>query len=632
MSIRLKIQILLLAILLLALTNAFFVLKTEENAKINFDWISHRDEVFKESQSLLENICYADSSQLSYILTLDEAYLLEYSKAVEKTKKSLNRLSQMHSDKYQQLDNLKIIKSLIVKKTLLSEHTIDLTKQGKIDEAINIIKNKKAKSIMDDIHNKIIKLKDIENTLLNNYQNEFKNNQKLLKFYIALETLGLIILSIFAWFVLKIILIKPLEQLLIFTQKVENIDKHPDDYIQNNTTTFKLNEIDEIKTLSQKFDNLQKRLLEQNALISSVIDSSADIIFYKDYSSSNGAFIGCNEAFCRYVGKSKNQIIGKTGFELFNTYTAEVSLIEDKKVIELNKPNINEEWVKYPDGTNVLFETLKTPLYNHDKSILGVLGVTRDITEKHIAQKELEDQNEVIFEQSKLASMGEMIGNIAHQWRQPLSAISTGVIDLKLGKELDTLSDEEFYKTCDSIDDNAQYLSKTINDFTDFIKGNRKKVEFKVKDNINSFLHLVEGTIKNNNIYIEKNIKDDITISGYPNELIQCLINIFNNAKDAFQNNKNKKYIFIDVAKNEKNLIIKIKDNAGGIPQETLPKIFEPYFTTKHQSQGTGLGLSMSYRLIVEGMNGTIKAVNVDYEYENVHYKGAEFTIKVPLS
>ncbi len=244
------------------------------------------------------------------------------------------------------------------------------------------------------------------------------------------------------------------------------------------------------------------------------------------------------------------------------------------------------------------------------------------------------EKEKLLFEQAKMASMGEMIGNIAHQWRQPLSVISTASTGMKMQKEFGALSDEQFNQNCDAINNNAQYLSKTIDDFKNFIKGDRVLKTFNLEDNINSFLHLVEGSIKSNHINIILDLKVDIKIDGYDNELIQCFINIFNNAKDVLKEieNQDDRIILISTILENNKAIIKIKDSGGGIPVDILPKIFEPYFTTKHSSQGTGLGLHMTYNLIVDGMGGTIEAHNVSYEYEDKEYTGAEFIISIPMS
>ncbi len=240
------------------------------------------------------------------------------------------------------------------------------------------------------------------------------------------------------------------------------------------------------------------------------------------------------------------------------------------------------------------------------------------------------DKDRVLFEQSKMAALGEMIGNIAHQWRQPLSAISTGVSSMQLQKELNLLSDDDFQNNCRSINKNVEYLSKTIDDFRNFIRGNSKKESFNIKESIQSFLSIVSSYTKKDNIDIILDI-EDIQITGLQNELNQCLINLFNNARDAMSDKKEEKYIFITVFKQNNELKIEFKDNAGGIKESILDKIFEPYFTTKHQSQGTGLGLHMTYKLIVEGMEGKISVRNKSYIYGNKEYSGAFFDITIPL-
>lgn len=266
---------------------------------------------------------------------------------------------------------------------------------------------------------------------------------------------------------------------------------------------------------------------------------------------------------------------------------------------------------------------------------LGLIDGKRTIISSAMDITEEKNKDKLLFEQTKLASMGEMIGNIAHQWRQPLSIISMGVTGMKMQKEMGVLDNDTFNKNCDIINNNAQYLSKTIDDFRNFIKGERNKQVYNLKDSISSFLHLVEGTIKKHEIILIQDISQDININGYENELIQGFINIFNNAKDALQkidSEKDTRIVFISTSIQNNNAVINIKDNAGGIPQEILAKIFEPYFTTKHSSQGTGLGLHMTYNLIVDGMGGNIEAHNTTYTYKNKEYKGAEFTITLPVN
>ena len=252
----------------------------------------------------------------------------------------------------------------------------------------------------------------------------------------------------------------------------------------------------------------------------------------------------------------------------------------------------------------------------------------------HIDVDDIYKINSQLLEQSKLASMGEMINNIAHQWRQPLSVISTGVTGLIVKKEMNMLNDEEFFNTCNYINENTQYLSQTIDDFRNFIKGDTKKVRFDLKNDTDSFIKLVDSSIKKYHMQVILELKEHIKVKGYPNELIQCFINIFNNSKDALVEKKideEERYLFISQKVVNDLLVITFKDNAGGIDENIIQNIFEPYFTTKHKSQGTGLGLHMTYNMIVNHMKGTITVSNEEYEFNSKSYRGAKFVITIPL-
>ena len=245
---------------------------------------------------------------------------------------------------------------------------------------------------------------------------------------------------------------------------------------------------------------------------------------------------------------------------------------------------------------------------------------------------ELIQKENILNHQSKMAAMGEMIENIAHQWRQPLSLISTAATGAKLKKDFGNLSDSDFYETMDIINNSAQHLSNTIDDFRNFFSNEKKASFFDVNTPIEKVLYLVSSKLKNRKIEIIKNTQK-IEIIGLVNEFIQVLVNIINNALDAFEeNNLEKKLIFIDIYKEENNLILKIKDNAGGIKETIINRIFEPYFTTKHKSQGTGIGLYMSNEIIKKHMNGNISVSNKEYSYDNVKYIGAEFKIELPIN
>jgi len=243
------------------------------------------------------------------------------------------------------------------------------------------------------------------------------------------------------------------------------------------------------------------------------------------------------------------------------------------------------------------------------------------------------EQEKLLVQQSKMATMGEMIGNIAHQWKQPLTVIGAANGLLKLNHQLKDFTDEEIIESMDSIDYSVQSLSTTINDFRNFFNPHKQVEMFNIKDAFQKVFKLIDSQFKHNSIEVIKNVKD-VELKGLENELLQTLINILKNAKEALEQmpSSQRRLLFIDAIQKENQLIIKIKDNAHGIPEDIISKIFDSHFTTKEDSGGTGIGLYMSKQIIKNHMNGRIVVSNVEYEYETVQYKGAEFTITVSLN
>jgi len=260
---------------------------------------------------------------------------------------------------------------------------------------------------------------------------------------------------------------------------------------------------------------------------------------------------------------------------------------------------------------------------NDQGFITNFIGYIRDITL-------LKEYDLTVANQSKMASLGEMIGNISHQWRQPLSAITTAASGLKMQKECELLDDEVFEQAIEGIMKNSMYLSETINYFTNYIKQNQEVELFDVHDVLDTNLQLVDANIKMNQINITCNFCNDVKISGNTHDLLQVSMNIINNAIDILKNKEYKRLIFVTTNVRNKCLQITIQDNAGGIKKDNLNKIFEPYFTTKHKSLGTGLGLYISHSIISK-MGGQLLAKNKKYVYDEIDYCGAEFIIKIPI-
>ena len=238
------------------------------------------------------------------------------------------------------------------------------------------------------------------------------------------------------------------------------------------------------------------------------------------------------------------------------------------------------------------------------------------------AIQDIREKDNILIQQSKMASMGEMIGNIAHQWRQPLNALSLTIQKIKMYHEEDLLTSEQLNKSIDKSKMLITKMSTTIDDFRNFFKTDKSKSKFKILDVIKDSLEIIGASLKSHNIAVELKSINHISIYGFKNELEQALLNILNNAKDVLIERKiDNPLITIEVKDNDLNISIMIYDNAGGIDEEIINDIFNPYFTTKDQGQGTGIGLYMSQMIIQNNMHGNIKVNNTQ--------EGACFTIEL---
>ena len=240
-------------------------------------------------------------------------------------------------------------------------------------------------------------------------------------------------------------------------------------------------------------------------------------------------------------------------------------------------------------------------------------------------EKNLEYEKKV-FDSMKMASLGDMIANIAHQWRQPLSVITTSASAMQLNKDLGILDDDLFGKYTEMIISQAMYLSETINTFRDFIKEEHKLCDVVIQSEIDNTLKILDVVLKDNGIILTKNINYEkpIVLRLVTGELSQVIINIINNAKDALcEESKGDKWIRLELGSNETHCIITVEDNGKGIPEDVLPRIFDQNFTTKSSSIGTGIGLYMSYNIVVKHFGGSLYAKN--------SHNGAKFFIEIPF-
>jgi len=354
--------------------------------------------------------------------------------------------------------------------------------------------------------------------------------------------------------------------------------------------------------------NIFKQVIEN--INSGVVISSSD----KEQS-----IIYVNKAFEEKTGYSKEEVLGSNCRIL-------QSKDRDQKGVQLVKEALSKnescqvELKNYKKNGELFYNLLNlSPIFTPEGEVKYYVGVQNDITE-------LKHHERMILEQSKMSAMGEMIGNIAHQWRQPLSIITTAASGIILQKEHNLLTDEMLEEYLENIGINAQYLSKTIDTFRNFIQEKKVLERVILQDRIDKSLQITSSSLKNNYIKIINNVdySSPIKITLVAGELIQVIINILNNAKDILsERDIENRWIKVDLEQKDNKAMITIEDNAGGIPEEIIGKIFTAYFTTKHKSQGTGLGLFISHKIVSDSLNGRIYVKNTQ--------NGAKFYIELPL-
>ena len=252
-----------------------------------------------------------------------------------------------------------------------------------------------------------------------------------------------------------------------------------------------------------------------------------------------------------------------------------------------------------------------------------------DYRKKHL--EALEQKDKLLSQQSKMSTMGEMLENIIHQSRQPLSTITAAASGISIEQEHNMLKPEKLMESLDMIVDSAIHLSDTMTSFRNFYKIDNRKIRFDLSELLEKAFNLTQSKFKNRQIDIIKDF-EIIEMIGFDIELLQVFINILNNARDEFEKQKlENKYIFVITKKVDDHIHIVFKDNAGGIPNNIIDKVFDSYFTTKKDEDGTGIGLFMSAEIISTHHNGTISVQNDSYEYDEILHKGASFIIKIPF-
>jgi PAS domain S-box-containing protein len=395
-----------------------------------------------------------------------------------------------------------------------------------------------------------------------------------------------------------------------------------------------------------------KRAVEQSNIV-----SKTDI---------NGIITFVNNEFCKISGFTKEELIGKNHNIVRHPDVPKANFELLWKTILRKETFKTTAKNRAKDGSTFYVNTTIFPILDKNGNILEFIAIRYDVTnnimltealkrkedelnflnsmletrvkeqtrklrelnqnlEKRVAEEteKNREKDRLMFQQARLAAMGETISNIAHQWRQPLSEL--GIVMFTMKKHAVDGNEKGIQTQYEHAKKVIAKMSKTIEDFRNFFSPDKKKNHFLIKDMMEDVLSILEGSLRKTALSVEINIDDKITAYGYKNELSQAILNLINNAKDAFSDKPTEGRELKISAKQDGNFIIlSVADNAGGIDNAIIDKIFEPYFTTKHASLGTGLGLYIVKTIIEDSMSGTISVEN-----EN---EGAKFIIKIPTN
>ena len=404
----------------------------------------------------------------------------------------------------------------------------------------------------------------------------------------------------------------------------------------------------------------EERLAETTWLLGALSQATPEPLYVKDRES---RLTFLNPATAKSIGRPVDELLGKNEYDwLPDREQAEIMIANDRRVMETGITLVVEEAMTGPYGVRQLLST-KSPLRNDAGEIIGIVCISRDITAKkraeedlHRIKKELEIRvvertqelertyeelhheikermaaleelhvkERLLIQQSRLAAMGEMISNISHQWRQPLNILGLIIQEMELaansGKFTHTTLSASVAKAMQIISE----MSRTIDDFRNFFSADKMTVSFTICEVLDKTLSFMEYIFKQMEVHVEVSCEEDVRVEGVRNEYTQAILNILSNARDAFLEREIvDPLILIRVFLENDMAVVIIKDNGGGIPEEIVDRIFEPYFTTKGPDKGTGIGLFMSKTIIEKNMGGRLTVCNAG--------TGAEFRVEIPL-
>ena len=389
---------------------------------------------------------------------------------------------------------------------------------------------------------------------------------------------------------------------------------------------------------------LQKEIVERKRAEAALITSADEIQDLYDHApcgyhslDKNGLIVRMNATELRWLGYTKDEVVGK--LKLTDLMTAS-SIKRFKETFPKLKSkgqiyDLEQELLR-KDGTILPVSLSATAIYDSNGNFVMSRSTAFDISERKQAEialhteaaerlrtlEQLRQKDRIMMHQSRLAAMGEMLSNIAHQWRQPLNTLGLVIQRLPFFYETNEFNREFLESSANEAMKLIQHMSRTIDDFRGFFKTDKEMITFEVNQIIRQTISLIDASFKQEQIKITIGTEGNPCILGYPNEYSQVLLSILHNAKDVFSEKKRKAaQVNIHSSMEGEKVVVTISDNAGGIAEDIIDKIFDPYFTTKGPDKGTGIGLFIAKNIIENSMKGKLTARNAA--------DGAEFRIEV---
>lgn len=399
---------------------------------------------------------------------------------------------------------------------------------------------------------------------------------------------------------------------------------------------------DEVGFLSESFNNMattlnqtmisrdeliqeikkREKIEKQTQSLSKIVEYSSNEIYIFDKNSFRFTYV--NQSVIKNLGYTLGEILDKTPVDIVSHFNLTnfrdiLKQFENNGVEHMYFSSIHER----KDGTTYPIDVILGQTDFMGKA--SYVAMIKDVTERDQMLDKMKEKDDIMVAQSRHAAMGEMISMIAHQWRQPISTIAMGANNIILDVELGSATDEGLLQTAQNILFETEHLSKTIDDFKNFFKPNKSIESIDVKEIYNEVYKIIGTSIENNDITIRTSFNTDKKIQTYSRELLQVLINIIKNAKEALvENEQEDKKIDVSVDEVDGKVVLSISDNAGGINKSIIDKVFDPYFSTKDEKTGTGLGLYMSKIIVEKHLQGKIWIEN--------RADGVTFKISLPYT